>query len=102
MFVRMSTIQGESSRMDRTQLPDDEQLRALPGFREAILLRDSASGKIVTLTFWESLEQLESSAQNANRLRQAIADSAGASEAPKVEVFELAERTYNREMEEAA
>lgn len=97
MYVRMSTIQGEAARVRDTSLPSDDELLKLEGLREAIVLRDEESGKLITLTFWESREQLEKSAERANALRQAIADSAGAREAPLVEVFELAERTFGRE-----
>lgn len=89
----MSTIVGTPDQLDQVVNRDDtEELRALEGLQEVMLLVDRDSGKVVTLSFWESREHLDRSAERAKQLRAEISRQAGASAEPRVEVFEVASR----------
>lgn len=63
-------------------LPEFEKIE---GFRSASLFVDRATGRAVGSTVWSSIEELESSREEADRLRPAAARSLGA------EVLEVAE-----------
>jgi heme-degrading monooxygenase HmoA len=66
-----------------------EPLQQMKGHRAATLLVDRGSGKAITITYWDTEEDLESSAEQANRLRKEVADTGGLS-VRAVENYEVA------------
>lgn len=82
MWVRMSTLQGSANQSDEDVeqflkvmreniLPTAQQME---GYKGVLTLGDKASGKGVTLTFWDSEEAMSASEEAANKLRQQAAD----------------------------
>ena len=96
MWVRMSTLQGSPNQSD----DEVEQLlkvlrenvlptaRQMHGYKGVLSLGDRASGKGVTLTFWETKEAMKASEEAANKLRQQAADEMD-EEIAGVERFEV-------------
>jgi hypothetical protein len=92
VHARVSTIYGTSEQgedavsMFREQvLPAVEEL----GGKGAILLVDRGSGKAVGITLWESEQAMRQSEERANELRRQAAESAGATEPPLVDRYEV-------------
>lgn len=83
----------------RSSLPIDEvhrvakeridQFRALPGLLQKYYLRETETGEVAGLYFWESPEALSEFAQS--ELRATIADAYQVDGVPRVEVFEVFE-----------
>lgn len=81
----------------RTGLPFDEArrvveermdaFRALPGLLQKYYLRETATGEVAGLYFWESPEALSEFAQS--ELRATIAEAYEVEGEPRVEVFEI-------------
>jgi heme-degrading monooxygenase HmoA len=67
MFARVITAQTEPEgfedaiRFAQQQLPDARQL---PGFQGFYLLADDESGKLITISFWQTREQMEAVGQD--------------------------------------
>jgi heme-degrading monooxygenase HmoA len=51
----------------------------LEGEQGVMLLIDRDSGKVITITFWDTEEHLRSSAERANTIRQQASSTAGLS-----------------------
>ena len=68
MFARVITVEAGPEGLDslidaaRRQLPG---ARLRPGFRAFYLLTDAETGKLVTLSFWDSREQRDDVAQDS-------------------------------------
>jgi heme-degrading monooxygenase HmoA len=54
-------------------------VQEMDGNKGATLLVDRASGKAITITYWDTEEQLRSSAEQADRIRKQAADAGGLS-----------------------
>ncbi|HEX2129221.1 MAG TPA: antibiotic biosynthesis monooxygenase [Solirubrobacterales bacterium] len=87
-YVRVGTYEGDAEALERGFGDQIEAMRQLEGFERAYLGVDRESGKAVSLTFWESREALDSSAQRAQQARE---DATAPSDASIVDVasFEL-------------
>ena len=92
MHARVSTIYGTTEQggdvvgMFREQVkPVVEEL----GGKGAILMLDRGSGKAVSITLWEDQAAMQASEQRANELRREAAESAGATEPPLVDRYEV-------------
>jgi heme-degrading monooxygenase HmoA len=68
MFARVITVQAGADGLDglirvaREQLPGARQQ---PGFKDFYLLTNAETGKLVTISLWESREQMEAVAERA-------------------------------------
>ena len=97
MYARVSTLEGFPQQID-------ERLRYLredilptgkddPGFKGLIALADRNSGKTLTITLWESEEEMRATEQDANQLRGAWSETSGQQiatvESYEVGLFEL-------------
>ena len=81
MFARVTTTQGAPEQYDQTVRYIQEQvlpmLQQMPGIKGAYLLADRQTGKGLTISFWESEEAMNASAQAANQVRaQGVAGTA--------------------------
>ena len=54
-----------------------QPLLQMEGNQGVELLVDQDSGKAITITYWDTEEHLQSSAEQANKLRQEASDTAG-------------------------
>ncbi len=94
MFARVSTIQAGTDRIDegigtiRNEIIP--AVRQLSGFQGVISLVDRGSGKGITLTLWETEEDLRASEQQADQLRSQAAQSLGATQPAQVDRYEVA------------
>ena len=82
MHARASTFEGPPDRIDEGLRYMREQIlptafREDEGFKGAIALADRQSGKMLTITFWESEEAMRATEEEANRLRSDIAQAGG-------------------------
>jgi heme-degrading monooxygenase HmoA len=64
-------------------------LQQMKGHQGATLLVDRDNGKAITITYWDTEENLRSSAEQANKLRQEASDTGGLS-IKGVESYEVA------------
>lgn len=79
MHARVSRFQGASGRGAGAP-PSDEALaamRAMTGFRGVISMVDAAGGNSLVVTLWESEQAMRESEDQANRMRQEMAQAAG-------------------------
>jgi len=90
MFARVITSQvgadkfGSVVRVAQEQLP---AAREQPGFQGFCLLADAESGKVMTISLWETREHVLAVEAQAARVRSQAAPSIGA---PQVETYEVA------------
>lgn len=64
-----------------------DAFRALPGLLQKYYLRETATGEVAGLYFWETAEALSDFAQS--ELRATIAEAYQVEGEPRVEVFEI-------------
>lgn len=91
MYARVSTIMGKPENIDR--VVDYLNKAAFPGNEEgwkgAYALVNRQTGKMLTITLWETREAMEATVPDANQIRGEAASMAGAGQ-PVVEVYEVA------------
>jgi heme-degrading monooxygenase HmoA len=98
MHARMFEFEGSPEEIEAAvALARDEILpleRQMPGFRGLVLLADKEAGRLVSLSLWESEEQMQESEASARMLTRLGAQSIGgkrvAIEPFDVALFELA------------
>jgi heme-degrading monooxygenase HmoA len=102
MFASVSTYQGPPDQIDEGVRYAQENivptLQEVEGFEGVYLLIDRQSGKVLTITLWESEEAMRASEEEANRLRsehrgrwaQVPTAEAGGQEVAGVERYEVA------------
>jgi heme-degrading monooxygenase HmoA len=81
--ARVSSLEGSAKNIDDSvSKVQDETLpkvRELDGSVGVIALADRTSGRVTVITLWESAEALRQSEQQADRIREQAAKSAGQS-----------------------
>ena len=94
MFARVSTVKGTPQTVEGGIRNYREEtipaVNATAGFKGAYLLADRNSGRMISITLWETEKALQDSSAVANRLRAQASQVAQAKEAPTVEIFEVA------------
>jgi heme-degrading monooxygenase HmoA len=78
VFARVSTYQGDSERLLEGVRRTTEPLSQLEGFERAYLLTDTAAGKAMTITVWDSQAAMDASAEWASKAREHAAHDSGA------------------------
>lgn len=78
MFARISTYQGEIERLLEGFRHTTEPLTQFEGFERAYFLTDSAAGRAVTVTLWDSQAAMTASAEWASKAREHAAHESGA------------------------
>jgi heme-degrading monooxygenase HmoA len=78
MFARVSTYQGETERLLEGFRRTTEPLTQIEGFEGAYFLTDSAAGRAVTVTLWDSAAAMAASAEWASKAREHAAHESGA------------------------
>ncbi|MER3405126.1 MAG: hypothetical protein C4289_08160 [Chloroflexota bacterium] len=94
MFARVSIMQASPKHLEEgiryvQSMPSPGDQR-MAGFRGAFLLVDRTSAKVMTITLWETEQDVQESAEGAGRLRAAISQAFGFTGTPVVEVYEVA------------
>jgi heme-degrading monooxygenase HmoA len=89
MFARVSTYQGETDRLIDGFRRTTQPLTQLEGFERAYFLTDSAAGRAVTVTLWESPAAMAASAEWASKARAHAAHESGAA-VESVRTYEVA------------
>jgi heme-degrading monooxygenase HmoA len=93
MFARVSTFQGppdqtaEGIRIAREQILPAAKL--MDGFKGIYLLFDRESGKSLSVTLWETEDDMRASEEAANRVRAESAETSGET-VVSVERYEVA------------
>src|SRR5215210_5105231 len=93
MFARVSTYEGspdhtaEGIRVAREQILPAARL--MDGFKGIYLLYDRESGKSLSMTLWETEEDMYASEEAANRVRAQSAETSG-DKVINVERYEVA------------
>ena len=91
MFARVIATQATPDQLDGAITLAREQLPAAagqPGFRGFYLLTDAETGKVMTISLWETREQLDAVEAQAAAIRREAAPSLGAP-ALSVETYEV-------------
>jgi len=94
MHARVTTIQMDPSRIDDAvrglRENDIPQFEQIDGFKGFTLLVDRQGGKAIGVSFWESAEAMEASEEQVRGSRERAAEAGGASDAPEVQLYEVA------------
>jgi heme-degrading monooxygenase HmoA len=94
MFARVTTTKGSPDKVDESiRHVREETLPAakkLGGFKGMYLLVDRKTGNDLAITLWETEADLKASTEAANRLRAQATQAAGATQPPKVDIYEIA------------
>jgi heme-degrading monooxygenase HmoA len=95
MFARVSTYQGEIERLLEGFRRTTEPRAQLEGFERAYFLTDSAAGRAMTITLWNSQAAMAASADWASKAREHAAHESGAAveSIDRYEVALIAEKT---------
>jgi heme-degrading monooxygenase HmoA len=93
MHARFATFQGSPDRVEELVRLSREQFvpafQQMKGFRRIYGLADRASGRIASLSLWESEQAMRDSEGQAGPRRQQAAQTVGASDEPAVELYEI-------------
>jgi heme-degrading monooxygenase HmoA len=91
MFARVIATEAAPDQLDGAITLARDQLPAAagqPGFRGFYLLTDAETGKVMTISLWETREQLAAVEAQAARIRRAEAPTLGAPSL-SVETYEV-------------
>lgn len=81
MWARISTYEGSPEAIEESVSYARENIlpkaRQLAGYRGIYLVADRQTGKSLSITLWDSEEDLRASEAEADRLRQESADHVG-------------------------
>jgi heme-degrading monooxygenase HmoA len=93
MFARVITAQAGAEGLDslirvaREQAPGARQQ---PGFKGFYLLTDAETGKAITISLWETREEMEAVAERAGNSSGIHAAPATGITSPRLETYEVA------------
>ncbi len=94
MFARISTILGKPERIEEGIRNYQEQMipaaKKMTGFKQALFMVDRKSGKMVSITFWDTEKNLRASTEAADKLRAQGVQHSGTTQSAIVEIFEVA------------
>ncbi|APV44684.1 hypothetical protein Dform_01360 [Dehalogenimonas formicexedens] len=93
MFARVTVMKSASDKIEQGvkdfrdgMLP---QARKLPGFKGGLLLVNRKTGRHLGITMWATEKDMQSSSEEANKLRSAAARNIDAAN-PEVDMYEVA------------
>jgi quinol monooxygenase YgiN len=92
MFARVITAQVGAERFESAVRVAQEQLpttTAQPGFKAFYLLADAQTGKLMTISLWETWEHVQAVEAHAAQIRSEAAPAIGVT-TPRVETYEVA------------
>jgi heme-degrading monooxygenase HmoA len=92
VYARVSTLEGSPQQIDEGLRYLREEILPTgsddPGFKGLIALADRNSGKTLSITLWESEEEMRATEQDANQLRSAWSETSG-QQIASVESYEV-------------
>jgi heme-degrading monooxygenase HmoA len=92
VYARVSTLEGSPEQIDEGLRYLREEILPTgkddPGFKGLIALADRNSGKTLSITLWESEQEMRATEQDANQLRSAWSETSG-QEVASVESYEV-------------
>jgi heme-degrading monooxygenase HmoA len=92
MFARVSRIQASPDALElsiRSVEQATPALKQLKGFRRGYALADRDTGRILTITVWDTLEDLRASEAKADEIRMQVAQAGGLGGEPIVDRYEV-------------
>jgi hypothetical protein len=91
VFARVTQYHGSKDKIDQTKrfLDADRSVTQKKGFKKAYFLADRATGKSLTITIWDSQEDMMMSSSPTSPMRAQINETLGGTQQPTVEEFEL-------------
>jgi heme-degrading monooxygenase HmoA len=88
VFARVSRYRGDAEGMRAGFESVTAELEQIDGFREAFFLTDPEHGRAMSITFWESREALDASAEQAHQMRSRATEPADAT-VESIESYEV-------------
>jgi heme-degrading monooxygenase HmoA len=92
MFARVSRIQGSPDTIEgfvRQVEQSTAALRGMKGFVRGYGLADRDTGRLLTITLWETAEAMRASEEPANQMRAQVAQAGGSTSPPGVDRYEV-------------
>jgi heme-degrading monooxygenase HmoA len=81
VYARVSTLEGSPEQIDEALRYLREEIlptgKEDPGFKGLIALGDRNSGKTLSITLWDSEEDMRATEKEANQLRSAWSETSG-------------------------
>jgi len=100
VHARVSTLQIDPGRIDdvvgQLEERDVPSFQELDGFRGFTLFANRSDGKVITTSYWDSMEQMDAAEESVKDARRRAAETGGATSEPQVERFEVALDTFVR------
>jgi hypothetical protein len=97
MYARISTIEGDPSKIDDAVAVLNEKiiptLKGVKGFTAVNFMADRSTGKLVGVAFWQDQAALEGSMEAVNPMRTEVADAMGG-KVVSVESYELLAQSW--------
>ncbi len=92
MYARVVTFRGQPNRLQEGTRKLEESiptLRGMPGFQDIYCLTDQKTGNCIVVALWESEQALQNSSDAVMPVRDQVTRAFGATEQPKIEVYEV-------------
>ena len=90
LVARIGRYDGDPQRIEEgTRFLSDNDVSGMAGNRGAVALVDRATGRVMTITFWDSDQAVSGTAEAAAALRDQIAKAFGAASAAPAETYEV-------------
>ena len=94
MLARLVMTQGKPEKVDEVARYFKEQTlvnaKKIKGFHQAFMMVNRQTGRIVAMVHWENQQAIQDSTPLATKAIAQMAQIAGATEEPMVEIFEVA------------
>jgi hypothetical protein len=88
MFMRVTTAYGAPENLNTGVVVLRKGLRA--GIKGGYVSVDRATGKVITISLWDTLEEAETVSELTPFMQRQIAGMLGVSKAPTHEIYEVA------------
>ena len=94
MFARVTTGEGKPEQIEAGIRNFREQVgpvaKKMAGFKGSYFLVDRKKGKMLGVALWDTLANLQASAEAAKQLSAGVTQAAAATKPPTVEIYEVA------------
>ena len=94
VYARHVTVHGSPENVDEAIRSVREAvlpvLRECAGFKGQVFLVDRDKGEAIGISLWDTEQNMQASEEKVRAVREQTADSAGATSAPDIALYELA------------
>jgi len=94
MFARVTVGEGKPEQIEAGIRNFREQVgpiaKNMAGFKGSYLLVDRKKGKMLGVALWDTMANLQASAEAAKKISAGVTQAAGATKPPTVEIYEVA------------